>query len=60
MTKKYTVKDFCKKYNDAKSDQVKETLVKSVINANYVPYEEKVTICEKIVEASYYVKTEKN
>lgn len=59
-TKKYTVKDFFKKYNDAKSDELKGTLIKSVMNVHYVPYETKVTICEKIVESTYYIKTEKN
>lgn len=55
-TKKYTVKEFVKKYNTAKSDEVKEILVKSVMNPQYVDYEKKITICEKIVEASYYKK----
>lgn len=60
MNKKYTVKDFCKKYNDAKSEELKFALIKSVINPAYVAYEEKITICKKIVDASYYIKTEKN
>lgn len=59
-TKKCTVKDFCKKYNDAKSEQTKETLIHSVMDPHYVPYEMKITICEKIVEASYYTTTDKN
>lgn len=54
--KKYTVKEFVKKYNDAKSDEVKEILVKSIMNPQYVDYEKKIAICEKIVAVSYYKK----
>lgn len=57
---KYTVKDFCQKYSDSKSEQVKETLIKSVMNTHYVSYETKITICEKIIESSYYKSVEKN
>ena len=57
MDKKYTVKDFVKKYNASKSDQTKETLVKSIMNTDYVPYERKITICKKIIENSYYTKS---
>lgn len=58
--KKYTVKDFCKKYNEAKSDEVKEILIKSVMNVHYVPYEMKVTICENIIKSTYYQTVERN
>lgn len=54
--KTYTVKEFCKTYNNASSNQVQDTLVKSVMNAHYVPYEVKITICNKIIESSYYEK----
>lgn len=60
MDKKYTVKDFYKKYNSAEADKTKEVLIKNVMNAHYVPYENKITICEKIVENSYYKTIEKN
>lgn len=56
MNEIYTVKDFCKKYESLKSEQAKETLVKSVMNGSYVPYEKKITICEKIIENTYYTK----
>lgn len=51
---KYTVKEFCKKYNDTKIEQTKEMLIKQVMNVHYVPYEMKITICKKIVDSSYY------
>lgn len=53
---KYTVKDFCKKYNETNVEQTKQALVKNVMNPHYVPYEMKITICEKIIENSYYKK----
>lgn len=56
IVKKYTTNDFVKKYNSAKSDQTREALIKSVMNVEYIPYERKITICEKIVENTYYIK----
>lgn len=53
---KYTVKDFCKKYNETKVEQTKQALIEKVMNPHYVPYEMKITICEKIIENSYYKK----
>lgn len=58
--KKYTVAGFCKEYNDAKSNEVKELLIKDVMNIDYVPYERKITICEKIIDNTYYTKDENN
>lgn len=58
--KTYTVEEFCKKYNNAKSNEVKGNLVKGIMNTQYVSFEMKVTICEKIVENTYYIKAEKN
>lgn len=58
--KKYTVEEFCKKYNETNIDQVKEGLVNKVMNPHYVSYEMKITICEMILENSYYKKTEVN
>ena len=55
-TEKCTVADFCKKYNEANIEQVKQTLIEKVMNPHYVPYEMKITICEKIIENSYYKK----
>ena len=52
----YTVKNFCKKYNEANIEQTKEAYVKSVMNPCYVPYEKKISLCEKIIQASYYKK----
>lgn len=51
---KYTIKDFCKKYNNEKNEQVKETFIKSIMSVDYVPYERKITICEKIIESTHY------
>ena len=58
--KKYTVKEFCKTYSSSKTDEVKETLAKSIVGARYVPYEMKVTICENIVSITYYQTVEQN
>ena len=58
--KTYTVTDFCKKYNSMKANESKVALVQSVMNTGYVPFEMKVTICEKIVEATYYKKETMN
>lgn len=55
-TKKYTVEKFCKKYNETNIEQVKQSLLESIMNPHYVPYEMKITICEKIIENSYYKK----
>lgn len=53
---KYTVKDFCKKYNETNVEQTKQALLEKVMNSHYVPYEMKITICEKIIDNSYYKK----
>lgn len=58
--KTYTVKDFCKQYNSMKANESKIALVQSVMNAGYVPFEMKVTICEKIVDSTYYQTEMKN
>jgi hypothetical protein len=55
-TTKYTVEEFCKKYNETNLEQVKQSLLEKVMNPHYVPYEMKITICEKIIENSYYKK----
>lgn len=57
MENKITVKEFVKKYNTLTKDELKEQLVKSILTNKYISYENKVAICEKIVEASYYIKT---
>lgn len=56
INKKYTVKDFCKQYQNFSGDQLKENLVKSVMKPHYVSYEMKITICEMIIDNSYYKK----
>ena len=48
---KYTVKDFCKKYDEGKCD------IFEIMNPHYVSYEMKITICEKVIENSYYKKS---
>ena len=48
---KYTVKDFCEKYYDEKID-----IFEKIMNPHYVSYEMKITICEKVIESSYYKK----
>lgn len=58
--KTYTVTDFCKKYNSMKANESKIALIQSVMNTGYVPFEKKITICEMIVNATYYKKEIKN
>ena len=58
--KTYTVEEFCKKYNSMKANESKMALIQSVMNTNYVPFEKKITICEMIVNATYYTKAMKN
>jgi hypothetical protein len=57
---KYTVEEFCKKYNRTNVEQMKGKLIADVMNLHYVPYENKITICEMIIESSYYKINEKN
>ena len=54
----YTVKSFCEKYNGANVAQTKTALIEKVMNPHYIPYEKKITICEMIIESSYYKKSE--
>lgn len=56
----YTVKEFCKKYNKLNEALTKNDFIKQVINPVYIPYENKITICNNIINISYYIKTEKN
>lgn len=57
VKEKYTVKDFCKKYTETNVEQTKQALLEKVMNPHYVPYEMKITICEEIIENSYYKKS---
>ena len=59
-TKTYTVQEFYNKYNTVTSDQIKDSMIASVMNIHYVPYEENVDICETIINNSYYSTIEKN
>lgn len=58
--KKYTVAEFCKKYTETNIEQTKEALIQNIMNPQYVPYEMKITICEKIIENSYYKTIERD
>lgn len=57
IDKKYTVKDFCEDYKDEKK---RDVLLSNVVKNHYVPFEQKIAICQKVVELSYYVKEEIN
>lgn len=57
MSKKISVKEFMDKYNAFANEELKHNYAISVIKNNYVLYEKKIAICEKIVESSYYTKT---
>ena len=54
----YTVKEFCEKYNGTNVVQTKQAFVDKVMNPQYIPYEKKIAICEKIIENSYYKKSD--
>ena len=54
----YTVKEFCKKYNDTKIEQTKSELIERIMNPHYVPYEMKIAVCENIIKATYYKNSE--
>lgn len=57
---KYTVKEFCKKYSETNVVETKNALIDKIMNPHYVPYEMKITICEKIIEKSYYKKSKQD
>ena len=52
-----TVKEFIEQYNEVKD---KETYIKSLYKKEYVPFETKVSDCERIVKATSYTNTEPN
>lgn len=58
MSEKYNVKDFCKKYTATNEDETKRAMIDKIMNPHYVPYEKKITICEKVVDVAYYKKME--
>lgn len=54
--KQYSVKEFCEKYNGTNVQQTKDAYIQEILKPEYVPYEEKIAICEKIVESSHFRK----
>ena len=54
----YTVKEFCEKYNGTNVDQTRIAFIEKAMNTHYIPYEKKIAICEKIIENSYYKKSD--
>lgn len=57
---KMSVKEFINKYNALENNKLKEDFIKLNIISRYIPYENKITTCEKIIESSYYTKTVNN
>lgn len=57
VKEKYKVKDFCNKYKNTTIEETKAGLIEKVMNPHYVPYEMKTTICESIINATYYKKS---
>ncbi len=55
-----SVKDFIKEYKKIVNDSRKEQFVKDHIVTEYIPYEMKRTICEKIVDVTSHVSYEFN
>lgn len=51
--KKVTVQEFVEKCNELTVEEIKDYIINE-----YIPYENKITICEKIVESTYYIKTQ--
>lgn len=58
MSEKYNVTDFCKKYNATNVAETKDAMINKIMNPHYVPYENKATICEKIIDITYHKKME--
>lgn len=56
MSEKISVKEFIKKYNALTSDEGKKDFIRLNIINKYIPYENKITICDKVVESTYYIK----
>ena len=52
MEKKITVKEFIEKYNSINDDDKRIEFIKNHIVDRYVPYEEKATVCKRIIKAS--------
>lgn len=46
------VKEFVEKYNSFSNDTLKDKFIKESINKDYVPYIEKMSICQRIVNAT--------
>ena len=56
--KKYTVTEFVEKYSKLGLDDMKVDLIKSSVTTTYLPYEQKCTVCDRIVNCTYYTKNE--
>lgn len=54
MNKKISVEEFVKGYKSISNDKNKEMYVKKHVVDKYIPYEEKCSICSKIINASMY------
>lgn len=52
MEKKITVADFVKGYTQISNDKNKEMFIKKHFVDKYIPYEEKCSICKRIIDAS--------
>ena len=51
------VNEFVEKYNEAED---KDSFIKSVLKEQYVPYEEKISDCKRIVDVTSYTNTDPN
>jgi hypothetical protein len=64
MSEKISVENFVKRYNEkiSKNDeQVLDKYLQSIVNVKYVPYEQKINACRRVIEATHYKKgTDKN
>lgn len=47
-----TVKQFCERYKNLKSDEAKKRYVESIIKRTYAPYMEKMMLCKQMAEKS--------
>lgn len=50
-----TVKEFVKKYNEYKTDELKSNFLQKVVLNEYVPFTKKEATCKNIVDTTYYI-----
>lgn len=56
-TDKISILDFVNKYNSVTSEQIRKTMLESVIKSDntYIPYQEKIMVAKQIISKANYV-----